>query len=337
MIEVPRKARFQRAEQRADEFLVQQQIDRLPFDPQAALRNLGVRLYTYEEMIARYGYTREEVCESFDSDDGYCSYDADKNKYVVAYNEAIFPVERQRWTLAHELGHIVLDHFTDFSQTRLTRGGLTDKEYKVLDQEADAFASEVLAPKLILFETSTSASDIHDVCAISKAAAKNKAKFLSSIRRFYLSTVAKAIRKQFYGFVHSYYCPDCNAVFPGNRNAYCPICGNKHATWYNPHLRIFSLLNNSEGAITHMHYPHYDMHQCPICENEEISTDDAYCKICGTPLVNTCTNEQCQADADNNARYCVRCGAPTTFFQSGALKSWREERFGRVPDEEIPF
>lgn len=42
-------------------------------------------------------------------------------------------------------------------------------------------------------------------------------------------------------------------------------------------------------------------------------------------------------DADNNARYCVHCGAPTTFLQSGALKPWREERFGVALDEEIPF
>ena len=70
--------------------------------------------------------------------------------------------------------------------------------------------------------------------------------------------------------------------------------------------------------------------RCPVCGNEEISPDGNYCHICGTYLVNQCTNigdhyDSCGQLAAANARYCIHCGAPTTFFKAHLLKAWNQQ------------
>lgn len=70
------------------------------------------------------------------------------NTYIIGYDERIVNQQRIRWTLAHEIGHIVLGHLDQYEATALTRGGLTDKQYGVLEVEAHWFAAELLAPKI---------------------------------------------------------------------------------------------------------------------------------------------------------------------------------------------
>lgn len=77
--------------------------------------------------------------------------------------------------------------------------------------------------------------------------------------------------------------------------------------------------------------------RCPVCDNEEISPNGNYCHICGTYLVNQCTRyDHCGQLAAANARYCICCGAPTTFFQNNLLKAWTQENFNgfeNIPDD----
>lgn len=95
---------------------------------------------------------------------------------------------------------------------------------------------------------------------------------------------------------------------------------------------------------------------CPICQNEEILENGDYCAICGTYLVNHCSDitdeydniekQGCGTLLPGNARYCPYCGNPSHFKQINALCSWEQEQAifkslesGKsVPfDEEIPF
>jgi hypothetical protein len=76
--------------------------------------------------------------------------------------------------------------------------------------------------------------------------------------------------------------------------------------------------------------------KCPRCENEEIHSSFDHCKICGVNLVNTCAGimdtdnndneyykvDPCGTPAEGNARYCVKCGSPTTYFNQRLLKEW---------------
>lgn len=341
MNKIPRRARFHRAEEMADAFLIKMNITKLPFVPLDVLHQMGVKINTYGKIANRLNCSYDEITETFESADGYSSYDADTNRYAVAYNETRLPPERQRWTLAHELGHIVLGHFVEFDATRLTRAGLSNEEYRVLDQEADAFASEVLAPRLVLFESGAyhDRDDIKYACDISFTAAEYKARYLSRIVAFTDTQEHLLLRKQFFDFMHTQYCPTCHALFVSEDADYCPVCGGMHHTWYNPNLLLFDFLKDERGVIHHMIYPGPDFHNCPKCDNEEILEDDAYCKICGASLLNVCTNEKCHANADANARYCVHCGSPTTYLQQGLLKPWTKIVNNDYDDifSELPF
>lgn len=74
--------------------------------------------------------------------DGFSLYDVGRDVHIVHINAALAVDGRLRFTWAHELGHIVLGHLRDYDCSRLP------EEYlRVLDREADVFASELLMPR----------------------------------------------------------------------------------------------------------------------------------------------------------------------------------------------
>lgn len=46
--------------------------------------------------------------------DGYSIYNAKTKRYLIALDDVNFDLSRQRFTLAHELGHIFLQHHTKY-------------------------------------------------------------------------------------------------------------------------------------------------------------------------------------------------------------------------------
>lgn len=69
-----------------------------------------------------------------------------RGKYLIIYNDTILTEERQRFTLAHELGHIICGHFELIEDLM----HLPDYKHEILEKEANAFASELLAPTSLL-------------------------------------------------------------------------------------------------------------------------------------------------------------------------------------------
>lgn len=75
-------------------------------------------------------------------EDGYTlfKYKKGKKKFQICI-EPYGMVERKRFTLAHEIGHIVLGHFEEYYSKELT-----PYEEFALDREADMVAGEILMP-----------------------------------------------------------------------------------------------------------------------------------------------------------------------------------------------
>jgi Zn-dependent peptidase ImmA (M78 family) len=73
-----------------------------------------------------------------------------ENKPSIAYLNKAKPIPRQRFTLAHELGHIFLKHskrdFYNAEESREIGDEETDHAKPPQEKEADAFASELLIP-----------------------------------------------------------------------------------------------------------------------------------------------------------------------------------------------
>lgn len=75
-------------------------------------------------------------------EEGYTLYKRKntKKKYKICV-DSYGMVQRKRFTVAHEIGHIVLGHFEEYSDELLS-----DYEEFVLDKEADMVAGEILMP-----------------------------------------------------------------------------------------------------------------------------------------------------------------------------------------------
>ncbi|MDM5332851.1 ImmA/IrrE family metallo-endopeptidase [Ureibacillus composti] len=278
------------------------------------------------------------------------------NEYLIVYDDT-YSESRIRWTIAHEIGHIVLGHLSDFEETALNRGGLTKKQYGVLEVEAHWFAEAILAPNALLHLFSIKeAQEIAFLCDISKNASEKCEKHLNNfpwnnqpeerelLRNFYpffyrdqhKQAIKDGIDK-FYG--SSLYpdfskicriCRNCNAYIDDSLQVNCHICGKELPIIETPFVHlpqpgIFYIYSDFQKG---QFYPSYDVDEnkrllfCPVCRNHEFSPDAKHCKICGTSLFNQCHSEQ--TNLSGEFRYCPSCGDQTVFESSGLYDYLKE-------------
>lgn len=322
---IPEQPRWERTKRIAYRFLIEHGISTLPVDPFMIARLLGIPVASAGEMSEFMKQSRLYVLKKIiKSNDGSVVF-IDGAQFI-AYNETIRSKGRIRWTITHEIGHIVLNHLVDFKKTRVERGGLTKKEYRVLEREADFFAGHVLAPPVILHKINAiKYSEILRICNLSKEAAINRAGFQNRWRPT-INELSFKLILQFKNFIHQKKCNNCFFWFISSEAKFCPICGDK-LTWGEGNMIYndgFKLDENGKAIM------------CPLCRNEEISDEGDYCKICGTYLINKCADktdrsfngdeylvqESCGAQAEGNARFCIYCGNPTAFFLRNLLEPW---------------
>lgn len=158
----------------------------LPVKVSALCRTLGISMKLYGG--------REDS-------DGECSMLGGQPTIFVSRNK---PVPRQRFTAAHELGHILLGH--------VGKGKLVNREPAPTDnpieREANVFASRLLAPACVLWGCGVeSAEDIMKLCDISRQAAGFRWQRLQELRgrgRFLTSPLERRVYEQFGEFIKEY-------------------------------------------------------------------------------------------------------------------------------------
>lgn len=111
-------------------------------------------------------------------------------------------LERQRYTIAHEVGHIALEH-TLHEAILMREKFLTFTDSQ--EYEAERFAMNLLAPACVLWGLDIhKAEDIAKICNISKQSAKKRAdrmKTLYKRNRFLSSDLEKQVYQQFKKFI----------------------------------------------------------------------------------------------------------------------------------------
>lgn len=111
------------------------------------------------------------------------------------------PVQRQRFTAAHELGHILLGHVEEGRPAH--RGPLPADS--PIEREANVFASRLLAPSCVLWGCGVdSAEDIMTLCDISRQAAEFRWQRLQALRergRFLTSPLERRVYERFEEFI----------------------------------------------------------------------------------------------------------------------------------------
>lgn len=151
-------SKYQKSRDLSWQILLDFRIGQLPVKVSEICKNYGIRVVRYS--TANQLFQQFHLTDRSDTNDGF-TFDN-----VIFYNDSQ-PMERQRFTVAHELGHILLHN----------GNGMYNREPSVndnpIEQEANVFASRLLAPACVLWGLGvTTAQQISNLCNISMQSAE---------------------------------------------------------------------------------------------------------------------------------------------------------------------
>lgn len=178
---------------KACEFLLMQSVISLPINPFELIRQNHWGLVTYSKLctIVQNDASVDDVAKTCQSNDGFTVCNG--VNFCIAYNDTISVKPRVAFTLMHEVGHIVCGHFNGRGTT------LLNGEYRVLEEEANFFASNVLAPAAVVTACSfDTPQQLHSACGISFEASKVR---LKQLQNFRLKSVDEKIRHAFAPYI----------------------------------------------------------------------------------------------------------------------------------------
>lgn len=192
--------KYQKSRDLAWQILISHKIKQLPVKVSSICRSMGYYVISYAcayDAIINMG-----LSDMARKSDGFTCGG------IIFYNEQC-TIQRQRFTVAHELGHILLHGGQ----------GICNREPSANDnpteQEANVFASRLLAPACVLWGIGvTNAGQISEICDISMQSAKFRIKRLQELYDrekdfmqkygkscFLLSSQERAVYEQFYDYI----------------------------------------------------------------------------------------------------------------------------------------
>lgn len=327
---IPSKSRKERSIRIARNFIFASGIKWFPIDPKALYKQHGFLLYTWNE-ARKILKDKDPLRLKKTKAEARTSITRGSKLYVTVYDDKIYPAERIIYTLAHELGHIVLGHLDDFEKTALSRGGLTEAEYRVLEEEADFFAAELLAPIYIVKQLNIiKAEPLREIFSLSIKASNNKAQDLTWWgAKEIVDESQHLFNLHFKDYLQPInICSSSKRIKPNialKRNEEVKCMADKN---------FFIEVDNNNRFC-----------KCPQCGNDVFSHDANYCKLCGFYLYNSCSNSvqdssyssYCNRINPGDARYCEICGEETVLMQKGLLFSWNEIVVDEIPIEECLY
>ena len=162
---------YNRSRDFAWEILIRNNVRTLPVDIFEICKNERITLLTYA--------SGENLIKSMNLESHMIGNDAFSIESIIFYDDTK-PFARQRFSLAHELGHIMLH--THIGATVYNREPIASSD--PIENEANIFASRVLAPLCVLqFMDINSPEEISELCDISISSAVIRFKRLCDIRK----------------------------------------------------------------------------------------------------------------------------------------------------------
>lgn len=148
-----RQPDYDRAATLACRCLIRLNITSLPVRPLAILRKCrNTAVYTYQQAAEQLQIDMAEFDRRYGDADAFTMRCG--NRYVVCYRQGGNPA-RLNFTLAHELGHILLNHVEDEAAD---------------EAEANCFAGHLLCPDPVL--SGHTAESLATACYVSRSAAQ---------------------------------------------------------------------------------------------------------------------------------------------------------------------
>lgn len=170
----------------AREFIIKNEVKELPVSLNDIIKNNKWKTICYKK-LRKLG--NAEYQQLMIKNIGFTIGTPD-DKYFICYDDSQ-DVTAQRFTIAHEIGHIVLNHFRNFIENR--------------EQEANMFAVRLLMPMCVLYECDVrSIEEIELLCQVSKISAGYRFDRLEMLRerqKFYTDKNEILLYKNFKHFI----------------------------------------------------------------------------------------------------------------------------------------
>lgn len=307
----------------------------LPVPVKSMAKSLSnCRLVPYSKVMEMRNLSYNEVITLMDTEDACTDYHAGRNEYIIYYNDLDknrFMTYRYRWSIAHELGHVVLGHHKNSKKTRIYRNALSDSEYNQMELEADTFAAYLLVPHILLdMKGVHSPRGIANACKISHAAAESRYEaYVQWKEKWKPNRFDKHIKWLFYSSpnIQPYiYCDTCGTRLKLKNRVVCHVCGGKKVA-YKPNKKVSYYLGIKVDR-------HAKAEKCHYCGQSMIGIDRNVCPHCSHVIRNICMGDAlgqrgpCQMSQDypltGDARYCPYCGSKTTFYEYNVLPQWNK-------------
>ena len=324
---IPDKPRFDYVTQTAYKFLLECGYTRFPISPYDVLDELK------DDVVCLPWSKARKVLKSEDpfhlrqlQAEGRTIRMRETGIYYIVYDGVtVNSPDRISWTIMHEIGHIILGHLVEFSETALSRGGMTSKQYGVLEVEAHYFAAEFLMPTAILkYYTGITVDEIALLFGVSDKAAEKKYKRVFESDYLPTGEYDRLVIRNFYKFLitdaddaiyRSIYrtwgipwktkyvpvcrkCPDCYSYIDDPKAQHCSYCGSimERSEMYS---NMFERMRAQTEFVKIPGTRHYGY---PYC-NKLTVHGFQYTKVTVCPV---CLNHE----FSSNATHCRICGTP---------------------------
>jgi Zn-dependent peptidase ImmA (M78 family) len=278
--------------------------------------------HTYKEFQEKYNKTWSETIAFMNSDRGAVTIcDRKSATYLIYYDDSLSD-GLIRFNLAHELGHVFLEHCLSNAVDRMT--SIPKDLYDELEKEANVFARNLLTPAPLAWDLMSECKinpNAHMTTAfgITHDAANMRINMVRRDLKDYTEEMTKKVKR-----IHLQYqrcCLRCSTFVPKGA-LYCSSCGYDrigYSLHYQP--QPVSIKIDSHGIPM----------QCPVCRNDDIADDAQFCIICGNPLRNICYSDRPGLTLKKyhinptNARYCTTCGSETVYKRFDIATKYEEE------------
>ena len=202
--------KYREARDTAWRALLQLEEKSLPVDPEALARRVGVEIMPFPDP------NEEEKLAALleKAGGGSCVSLRIQGKWHIFLRTEALDGSRRRFSVAHELGHLLMDHETYALMPgvrafagRENAGDLIDDPQSLDDYAADIFAIRLLAPACVLHEMHVDQSgQIIALCGLPPRAAALRAERMGLLNErdaFYNHPLERQVRDQFLPFIRS--------------------------------------------------------------------------------------------------------------------------------------
>lgn len=173
-------------------------IDALPVKPSRICKHYGWILSDYDagarsiQLLGLTPLTKRT--------DGFCTV---TDHHVYIFFDSSLPVGRQRFTVAHEIGHLLLGHVGQGRATVENREPTGSEREE--ERQANQFAARLLAPACVLHEIgATTPERIQQICGLSLQSATFRAQRMQELEsrgKFYTHPLEKEVLTQFASYI----------------------------------------------------------------------------------------------------------------------------------------